>query len=237
MATMTFQKLDLKKKVRAENLESQVTGKALPVQFNPTEYSLSTGNQFAEIAIPGLDSPVLQFVRGNSETMTLELFFDSTDDGTGAKAKSVTEKTDAFYRLIKIDPKMHAPPVYRLAWGEKFPNTSASYDGKAINVFDCVVESVERKFTLFNSDGVPLRATMTLSLRQYKTMEEQIKELNLQSADHTRSHVVRQGETLPQIAYAAYEDASLWRTIADHNQLLHPRALQPGMVLELPPMV
>lgn len=237
MATMTFQKLDLTKKVQGDPLDSQVTGSTFPVQFNPTEYSLSTGNQFAEIAIPGLDSPVLQFVRGQSETMSLELFFDTTDDGTGADATSVTEKTDKFYRFIKIDPTTHAPAVYRLTWGEHFPNTSASYEGDAINVFDCVVESVERKFTLFNSDGVPLRATMTLSLRQYKTLEEQLNELNLQSADHTRVHVVRQGETLPQIAYAAYENASQWRVIADHNNLLNPRQLSPGMVLELPPTV
>ncbi len=235
MVNMTFQKLDLQKKVEGKKLGEQTTGSTLPVQFNPTEYTLSTGNNFAEIAIPGLDSPVLQFVRGNSETMTLELFFDTTDDGTGAEATSVTEKTDAFYRFIKIDPKTHAPSVYRLTWGENFPNTSASYDGDAINVFDCVVESVERTFTLFNSDGVPLRATVTLSLRQYKTLEEQLNELNLQSADHTRVHVVRQGETLPQIAYAAYEDASQWRVIADHNRLLNARELEPGMVLELPP--
>ena len=96
MAKMTFQKLDLSKKVEGAKLESQTTGGLFEVQFNPTEYSLSTGNQFAEIAIPGLDSPVLQFVRGNSETMTLELFFDTTDDGTGAKVESVTKKTDAF---------------------------------------------------------------------------------------------------------------------------------------------
>lgn len=237
MTKMTFQKLDLTKKVQKANLEAQTTGGVFEVQYNPTEYSLSTGNQFAEIAIPGLDSPVLQFVRGNSETMTLELFFDTTDSGTGPEATSVTEKTDAFYRFIKIDPETHAPSVYRLTWGKNFPNTSATYESGAIHVFDCVVESVERKFTLFNRDGVPLRATITLSLRQYKTLEEQLTEMNRRSADHTRVHVVRQGETLPQIAYAAYEDPAQWRVIADHNNILNPRQLSPGMVLELPPTV
>lgn len=237
MAKMTFQKLDLTKKVQKANLEAQTTGGVFEVQYNPTEYSLSTGNQFAEIAIPGLDSPVLQFVRGNSETMTLELFFDTTDSGTGTEATSVTEKTDAFYRFIKIDPETHAPSIYRLTWGEKFPNTSAAYESGAIHVFDCVVESVERKFTLFNRDGVPLRATITLSLRQYKTLEEQLAEMNRRSADHTRVHIVRQGETLPQIAYTAYEDPALWRVIADHNDILNPRQLSPGMVLKLPPTV
>ena len=89
--------------------------------------------------------------------------------------------------------------------------------------------------TLFNSDGVPLRATVSLSLREYKTLEEQLQALNLQSADHTRVHVVRQGETLPQIAYSAYQDPRRWRLIADHNRLLNVRHLTPGAVLELPP--
>ncbi len=30
----------------------------IPVQFNPTEYALSKGAQIADIAIPGIDSPL-----------------------------------------------------------------------------------------------------------------------------------------------------------------------------------
>jgi nucleoid-associated protein YgaU len=226
MTKMTFQRLDLNK---------QPVGEPLVVQFNPTEYSLSKSNQFAQIAIPGLDSPVVQFVRGDSEKMTLELFFDTTDDGAGANVTPVTTKMDAFYRLIKIDNEMHAPAIVRVTWGDHFPNTAAGWQTGASSVFDCVVESVDRKFTLFNRDGVPLRATVSLSLSQYKTLEEQLQELNLQSADHTRVHVVRQGETLPQIAYEAYQNVARWRTIAEHNQILNPRQLMVGTVLELPP--
>jgi hypothetical protein len=232
MANMTLRRLDLNKRP---------IGEPLKVQFNPTEYSLSKGNQFAEIAIPGLDSPVVQFVRGDSETMTLELFFDTTEHGTGSDAKAVTESAgdfhgvDEFYRLVKIDNELHAPAIVRVEWGDNFPNTAAGWSTSASSVFDGVVQSVDRNFTLFNSDGVPLRATVTLSLSQYKTLEEQLEELNLQSADHTRVHVVRQGETLPQIAYEAYQNAAQWRVIAEHNNILNARQLTAGMLLELPP--
>lgn len=229
MANMSFQQLDLNKKP---------VGAAIAVQFNPTEYSLSKSNQFADIAIPGLDSPVVQFVRGDTEKLSLELFFDSTEDGTGPNAKAVTAaggKLDQIYRLIKIESKTHAPPIVRITWSDFFPNTAAGFRTESSTVFDGLIESVDRKFTLFNSKGVPLRATLTLSIRQYKTLEEQLQELNLQSADHTRVHVVRQGENLPQIAYAEYQDAARWRLIADHNKLLDPRQVRPGDVLELPP--
>ena len=71
------------------------TGPAMDVLYNPTEYTLAKAAQFAEVPIPGLDSPILQFIRGQSETLTLDLFFDTTDaGGTGADAKPVTAKTD-----------------------------------------------------------------------------------------------------------------------------------------------
>src|ERR1700736_6528316 len=86
------------------------------VQFNPTEFILSKGVQIAEITLPGLDTPILQFVRGQTETLTLDLFFDTTDQGTGDNAVSVTTRTDKFYQLIKIDNNTHAPPICHFTW-------------------------------------------------------------------------------------------------------------------------
>jgi hypothetical protein len=228
MALMSFQKLDLQK---------QNVGKAFEVQFNPTEFGLTKGAKYAEVVIPGLDSPVLQFVNGENEKLTLELFFDTTDEGgTGDGAVSVTTKLDAFYRLVKVDGKMHAPPIVRLTWGEGFPGVTTDGSEGPMATFDAVVETVQRKYTLFNSAGVPVRATAAVTLREYKTLQEQVDEIKFQSSDHTRVHVVREGETLPQIAYRAYQDPTPWRLIADYNKLLNPRDLRPGMVLHLPPM-
>jgi hypothetical protein len=228
MAKMTFQKLDPQKAGVGEPFE---------VQFNPNEYGMTKGAKYAEVVIPGLDSPVLQFVNGENEKLTLELFFDTTDEkGTGADAVSVSTKLDAFYRLVKVDGAAHAPPVVRVTWGEEFPGPAAGENDKPVAVFDAVVESVQRKYTLFNSEGVPLRALATVTLREYKTLEEQLQEINFRSSDHTRVHVVRQGETLPLIAYEAYQDPGPWRLVAAHNKLLNPRNLRPGMVLHLPPL-
>ncbi len=228
MAKLTFQRLDM---------EKQNVGDSIEVSYNPTEYGLTKGAKYAEVVIPGLDSPVLQFVNGENEKLSLELFFDTTDErGTGTNALDVTTKVDPFYRLVKVDGDMHAPPIVRITWGEHFPGGTTDANESPMAAFDGVVENVQRKYTLFNSDGVPLRAIVTLSLREYKTLEEQLNELNLRTADHTRVHIVQSGETLPQIAYAAYKNPARWRLIADHNKLRKPRDLQPGMVLELPPI-
>src|SRR5215471_4520832 len=49
----------------------------MEVQYNPTQYSISKGAQIAEIAIPGLDAPIQQFIRGQTEKLTAELLFDT----------------------------------------------------------------------------------------------------------------------------------------------------------------
>ncbi len=195
-------------------------------QFNPTEYSLTKGAQIAEIAIPGIDSPILQFVAGQNEKLAMELFFDTTrEKGIGTEAKDVREHTNRVYQLVKIQPKTHAPPRVRVSWGQGLS-------------FEAIVESVTQKFTLFNPNGLPLRATLSVSFREYKTLQQQLKELNLQSSDHTKRHIVVQGESLQSIAYKEYGDASLWRVIADQNseKLGNYRTLKRGIELELKPL-
>ena len=213
-------------------------GAPLPANFNPTEYTLNKGAQIAEIAIPALDSPILQFIRGQTETLSLDLFFDSTDSGMDDSAVSVTILTDQFYQLVKINGQTHAPPVCFFSWGGTFPGQRnyGSTGSQGRYGFKCIVESVRQRFTLFSPQGVPLRATLTVSLKEYKTLIEQIAELNRQSPDHTRSHVVQIGETLCQISASAYNDPTQWRAIATANCLNNPLELTPGATLQIPPL-
>jgi Contractile injection system tube protein/LysM domain len=230
----------LKAHVQRFNADSTPDGESFPVQFNPTEYTLSKSAQIAEIPIPGLDQPILQFVRGQTETMSLDLFFDTTEDGMGPGATPVTEKTDKFYQLIKINKDTHAPPILRFTWGtDGFAgaNFTGVWSSQArTDGFQCVVESVKQRFTLFSSEGIPLRAVLTVSLREYYSLEDQIHRINLSSPDHTHSHVVQRGDTLARIAADKYDDPRQWRAIADNNHITDPLDLRPGTVLEAPPI-
>ncbi len=205
----------------------------IDVQFNPTQYTLNKAAQITEIAVYGLDSPILQFVRGQNERLTLDLFFDTTrsasgqgDSSMGDDAVDVRDQTRSIYQLVKMQPRTHAPPRIRFIWG------SLS--------FKAVVESVQQKFDLFSPTGVPLRATLSVSFREYKSVQEQLAELNLQSSDHTKRRVVKEGETLSQIAAEEYRDPMLWRYIANDSRnrgkIDNPRRLRPGIVLLIPPV-
>jgi nucleoid-associated protein YgaU len=167
----------------------------------------------------------LQFVRGQNEKLSLYLFFDTTDQGMGDTAVDVRSLTDSIYQLGKIQPRTHAPPRLRLTWGQGLS-------------FKAIVESVQQKFTLFNPQGMPLRATLSVVFREYKTLEEQIAELNLQSSDHAKRRTVQRGDTLSRIAAEEYRDPREWRRIADANAdvVSNPRRLTPGTVLQIPPL-
>jgi hypothetical protein len=207
-------------------------GFGMPIKalFNPERYSLNKGVQIAEIAIPGLDSPVLQFVRGQNEKVTLELFFDTTSSGMVEDVKDVRELTRKIYELVKINRDTHAPPRCKLTWG----------DGGQIFSFGsplpslCVVESVAEEFSLFSPSGVPLRAKLNVTFREYKTVEKQLEEIPRQSSDRTKLRVVRRGETLSLIAWNQYRDPAQWRLIAAANNLENPRLLSAGTQLLIP---
>jgi nucleoid-associated protein YgaU len=211
----------------------------VPFQFNPSEISFNKGVQVAEIDIPGLDTPLIQFVRGQNETLTMDLFFDTTDHGMGDKVVSVTTHTDLVYQLMKIDPDSHAPPICEFHWGDSFPggDVDQHVGNQKRDKFTCIVESVRHKYNLFSPNGVPLRATLTVTLREYKTLDDQLSQLGLNSPDKTQVRVLRSDETLSSIAGEHYARPGDWRTIADANGIEDPRRLTPGSFLVLPPIV
>lgn len=207
-----------------------------PVQHNPKELSLEKGLQLAEINIPGLDAPLQQFIRGQAEKLSIELFFDTTENGMGDDAVSVTKHTDQIYKMVKVESNSHAPPIVTFLWNKHFSGDTLKA-GKASNQlrnsFKGIAESVKQNFTLFSPKGVPLRATVNLVLREYRTLKEQMDQLHLSSPDRTHSHALKAGEDLSRVANTYYESPADWRYIADDpvNGIEDPRRINAGSVL------
>ena len=185
------------------------------VMFNPTDYGIDRGAHYADLPVPGLATPILQFVRGEAAVLSVELFLDGST-GRG----SVEENLQALRRLIQIDEELHAPPVCAFEWGgERFVG---------------VVTSLKEKYTLFDEAGGIKRARVTLSMKSYRAVEVQSRELKRASPDRSRVRVLREGETLAMIANEAYGDPRLWRVIADANGIGRPRFVAPGTPLRIP---
>jgi LysM repeat protein len=193
------------------------TGRVVQVMFNPEEYSLSRDNNFASQAIPGLSSPIIQFVHGNLRTLEMELFFDTFE-----QHRDVREVTQQVVGLLDIDPELHAPPVLRVAW--------------ASLQFRCVLARASQKFILFFPDGRPARARLSVSFQEYVDPGRETREVKRQTANFSKAHAVVQGETLSAIAGRFYQDPRQWRPIAIENALDDPRALIVGQTLLIPPL-
>jgi len=195
-------------------------GSAGPVQalFNPKEYAISKSVPWNPHATAGLDAPEMQFTTGQGESLDLELFFDTYEQGTNVK-----NYTQALHQFAMIDANLHRPPQVMVSWGK------LSFRG--------VVESINHRFTMFLEDGTPVRATCKLTLREARDAKLQEQERPKQSPDHATVHAVRRGETLQSIAAHAYEDPTEWRRIADANSIDDPFDLEPGRRLIIPPIL
>jgi hypothetical protein len=206
------------------------------LQYNPTEIVLEKNVHLAEIAIPGLTAPLQQFVRGDAETLKLELFFDTSDQGMGDDAVSVATLTDPIYALSRIVPDQHAPPIVTFVWGSDFPGNKLPPElgNQRRNSFTGVVTNIRQTFTLWSSGGLPVRAKLSLSLREYAALQDQLQALNLASPNKTHSYVLSRGDTLALVAANFYFDPTNWRPIATTNGIDDPRRLKPGAQLTIP---
>jgi nucleoid-associated protein YgaU len=211
-------------------------GSPMVLRYNPNTLTLEKLPRYAEIAIPGLDAPIQQFVRGQAETLSVDLFFDSSDSGMDANATSVTTQTDQFYSLVKVASATHAPPVCQFTWNAHFSGDTlqAGIHNHLRTTFVGVVTKIKQVFSLFSPVGVPLRATLSLTITEYRPLETQLQELNPQSVDHTRSHVLADGETLSSVAWDYLDDPTRWRHLADSNDIDDPRRVAVGSSLVVP---
>jgi hypothetical protein len=211
-------------KARIQNLTRG--GQPFEVLFNPELYSVNRGNNFSQVVVPGLSTPLLQFSHGELKTLQMDLFFDSRERHLSGNVErtpaneDVRKLVDPFLALMDIDPQTHAPPILLFQWGSL--------------KFQCVLATANQKFTMFREDGCPVRATVQVTFQEYMTAEQEAEQVRRQTADYTKIHEVVEGESLAGIAYDTYGDAALWRPIALRNGLDDPRRLQPGQKLFVP---
>ena len=92
--------------------------------------------------------------------------------------------------------------------------------------------SISINYALFRPNGEPIRAFVDLELAQAEasTPPGQAQNPTTRGVAGLRSHAIREGDSLPSIAYAAYGDPTRWRAIAEANEIDDPLQLhaRPG---------
>ncbi len=213
--------------------------------FNPKEYAFSKSNSWTFKPTKGSNMGQFEFGSGQPATLQMQLFFDTyatvkSGTSTGSTPKDVrTEYTAKIWDMMKVDPdlkgpvgtsgqssknknKKGRPPIVIFQWGKTW-------------TFKAVITSIREHFTLFLSDGTPVRSTLDVTFQQIQE-EKWYPPTNPTSGGvgGERVWTVSAGDTLAWIAYKEYGDPNLWRLIADANKLTKVRQLTPGMILEVP---
>lgn len=196
----------------------------IQVQFNPAEYQISNSVQYAEKTIVGLEGAVSQFVAGGNAVLNLTLYFDTYEppgmNGTEEGGTNVGEQTREIVKLVKIEGSLHRPQQVTFSWG-------------AIH-FKGVITEVKESYTMFLSDGMPVRAKLDVTMKSVYDSSAGKRQEPFESPDRTKYRRVRQGEYLWNYAYEEYGDPERWKEIAVENGLKHPMEIQPGQLLRIP---
>lgn len=204
------------------------SGHEIKCKFNPKEYSFAKQNTWTPAQGKGSNVPQMEFGSGKPATLTMQLFFDTYEDGNNAEDVRKTF-TDEIWGLMMVDNSLKnaktrksRPPMVRFQWGKAWS-------------FDAVITSITQKFTLFLPDGTPVRATMDVTFQQIAD-EKLYPKQNPTSGGVGGERIwrVKEGDTLAGIAYAMYGDSTRWRPIADANRLTRLRRLMAGATLEIP---
>jgi phage tail protein X len=206
-------------------------GERIEVYFNPTEYSISKSNQWKYDTVTGTSLPPAQFGGGNPREMTLSLLLDVSLLGGQASVRGVTDK---LFKMMEVPGGQGAgsaravPPFVTFHWG-------------SVVTFKAVCTQLTVAFKMFHPNGEPIRADVKMSLKQAETASTASSNgANRPGNPTTRAnaghgvHTVKDGDTLPSIAYQAYGNATAWRAIAEANDIENPLHLRRGRALSLP---
>jgi Contractile injection system tube protein len=119
-------------------------GDPVPVQFNPASLEYSIANEFDA---SGGNNGSRQQVKKTTGKLTMTLIYDTTD--TGGDVREQTEHISKLLEPAKDGSKKYAPKI-EFGWG------TYSFKG--------VVEQYKETIDFFAASGVPLRASINLTL-------------------------------------------------------------------------
>jgi hypothetical protein len=198
-------------------------GGEIPCALNPESYTVTKSNIWTFKPTNSTDTPKPEFGGGLPRMTHVQLLFDTTLLGPDQSVKGVANDL-----LKMMDIAKGAPPFVTFTWGSQESWKAAPL-------------SVSVHYTLFHPNGEPIRALVDLELAQAdkgstasSSSAGKTQNPTTRAIRGMRVHRVRDGDSLPSIAYEAYGDATRWRAIAEASGIDDPLSLRRGTELTIP---
>lgn len=218
--------------------QSVVSGSkvCIPVQFNPSEYSISRKASFMDttgkLQEPHPDN--LQSKGSQLAVLKIKLLLDTATEYPGHVVKAGLKKyiddekelskiCQDLSMLMKMYPKKHTQSSVEFSWGEM--------------EFLGYISSLDINYKMFNRKGYPVRAELNMEIRgEEKKILSTIGAKPRESPDRTKYRMLQQKDELWMLADEEYQDASCWKVIARENRILNPRKIDYTKQLKVPSM-
>jgi hypothetical protein len=214
-----------------QRAQLEIEGKPPPIEcaFNPQSYTVSKTNVWNFKPTTGTDVPTGEFGGGLPRRTQLSLLLDVSLLGPD---QSVKDRANELLKMMETGGGGGgggaAPPFVTFRWG-------------SVDLPKSVPVSLTIQYVLFHPNGEPIRATVDLELAQAGESGTASGSGTSRGQNPTtraqrglRVHRVRDGDSLPAIAYDAYGDPTRWRPIAEANGIDNPLHLRRGAELTIP---
>lgn len=227
------------------------------VMYNPSSFSYQVTSDWLPEEGVAPDARQLQFRANKSDSVSFEFLFDATGASPPGNDKSgelnldylgdnsinrnlISSERESAIEIIQKDKHVDRAVTRYLEITQNIQSSTHTPNYLQINwgayQFRGVVQDTSINYKLFNSAGLPIRATVTSNFVQSLSRKEQAALAGRESADLTHKRIVKAGDTLPLLAKRIYGDPSFYMEIARVNNLKNFRNLETGMELILPPI-
>lgn len=193
--------------------------------YNPTTFSHKIAIEYEDGQAVGSSTTDPKFSVVKPADFNVELFLD----GTGASpsdsydGSSVQSQVDHFTSVCATYyGDLHGPCHVKILWGEQ--------------LFKGVLTSMNVTYTLFNKDGIPLRAKISATFIAAMFDTHRVKTEKDNSPDLTHERTVLEGDTLQLMSDRIYGDPKYYFQVAQANGLKNFRNLTPGQKIYFPPI-
>jgi nucleoid-associated protein YgaU len=189
-------------------------------QYNPAQLTINKSVNWNGLSVNGTNLQSKQFASGNAKTISISnILFDSTVMGEMNVYEEYIEYLEQMTLVQQFEKELR-PPLLTLSWG------------KGNYFFDCVLTTLNYDFTMFNKEGVPIRAIVSLTFEEIDIGNSTKKE---KSKKAMKSYTIRSDDTLQKIAQSELGNSNQWKIIAIANGIDNPMNLTVGQQLQIPP--
>jgi hypothetical protein len=203
---------------------SKVFGKSYNLMINPDTIKWQKNIEYNNQQAPDSSTASQKFKSTPSQKLNFDIVIDCTGVVDSKRTNLATEISALEKIVFTYNGQIHRPNFVKVQWGKDL-------------IFKGVLDSFDTSYTLFRPDGSPLRAKISLSFSQYIPPDTANQQNAKKSPDVTHLVEVVEGNSLPQLCEATWNDSNYYIQAAKYNNLNKFRHLKGGTKLVLPPII